>query len=651
MKNFLRALRMASKYWLSVTLAAVCSFAVAALWGANIGAFYPILEVTIRGKSMQQWVDEEIAKHASAMQAVEDQITESRQQIEAPATDSQQQAELTSGIQGLQIELAGHQAQHQSYAELKPWIDRFVPASPFHTIALIVVGLLASTMVKHVFLISNEVLVGRVALDISRTLRDRIFGQALGMDRASFASRGNASFVTLIVHTTDMLSTGLINALGAALREPLKIVACLVGASMICWRLLLLSVVVAPVVGVMLYFVTRSIKNVSRRTLDRATGFHEVMLEALANIQTVQAYRSEASEQRRFETATMQMRTFCLQFIFLSSLSKPIIEFLGIGMLGTTIIGGAYLVLNQETSMLGIPICDEPLSVSALLVFFGMLVGISDPLRKMSAVYSSVYAGTIAADAVFAVLDHSSQITDPVDPVELPRPHRNLQINQTSFTYNSSGQRVIDNISLDIPYGSTVAIIGSNGSGKSTLINLLCRFYDPTSGSISFDGVDYRDLRIDDVRSRFALVNQQTEMFNESVAYNIRYGNPQASDEDVERVSRAAHAHEFITTVLDEGYETRVGQNGNRLSGGQRQRIALARALLCDPEVLILDEATSQIDMQSEQLIRESLAVNRGQRTMIIITHREKLLELADVVYEVVEGRLVDRPHLRAQAA
>ena len=145
--------------------------------------------------------------------------------------------------------------------------------------------------------------------------------------------------------------------------------------------------------------------------------------------------------------------------------------------------------------------------------------------------------------------------------------------------------------------------------------------------------------------------SQQTELFNESVAYNIRYGNPAASDEDVERVSRAAHAHEFISTILEQGYETRVGQNGNRLSGGQRQRIALARALLCDPEVLILDEATSQIDMHSEQLIRESLAEHRGERTMIIITHREKLLELADVVYEVVAGKLVERPHLAARAA
>ncbi len=642
MKNFLRALRMASQHWLSVVLAAVCSFAVAALWGANIGAFYPILEVTIRGKSMQQWVNEELDKHAQAIRSIESTL-----QVQQPKADKASKHMQES----LQADLVTHRTQHEYYSKLKPWITNWVPSSPFQTITWIVVGLLVSTLVKHFFLISNEVLVGKVALDISRSLRNRIFEKSLSMDRASFATRGNASFVTLIVHTTDMLSVGLINALGAALREPLKVVACLIGAALICWRLLIMSVLVAPLVGILLYFVTRSLKRVSRRMLERATGFHEVLLEALSNIQTVQAYRREETEQQRFEAATLLMRRFNLRFLFLTSLSKPIIEFMGIGMLGTTIIGGAYLVLNEQTSLFGIRICEEPLSVSALLVFFGMLVGISDPLRKLSAVYSTVYAGTIAADAVFPVLDHASAIIDPIEPSELSRPHRKLQINQASFNYQNSGQRVINQVSLEIPFGSTVAIVGSNGSGKSTLINLLCRFYDPSSGSIAFDDIDYRDLRVDDVRSRFALVNQQTEMFNETVAYNIRYGNPQASDEEVERVARAAHAHEFITSVLDQGYQTKVGQNGNRLSGGQRQRIALARALLCDPEVLILDEATSQIDMQSEQLIRESLAEHRGERTMIIITHREKLLELADVVYEVVDGQLVERENLSSRAA
>ncbi len=655
MKNFLRALRMGTRYWLSVLLAAWCSFAVAALWGANIGAFFPILEVTIRGKSTQQWVDEELAKYQLSLQTFDAQIAEQSLLIEhaeqnKAAVDEVQVKQALDAREVLYGQRGVSQAQYDSYMRMKPWVEKYVPSSPFNTIALIVLALIVSTLVKHFFLIANEVLVARVAIDISRNLRNRVFARALTMDRASFGRQGNASFVTMIVHTTDMLSIGLINTMGAALREPLKVVACLVGAALICWRLLVLSVLIAPVVMILLIFLTRHLKWVSTRVLSQSTGFHEVLLESLNNIQTVQAYRREGAEQARFEAATLLLRRVCVKFQILTSLSKPIIEFLGIGMLGTTIIGGAYLVLNQETHLLGIPICNQPMSVSALLVFFGMLVGISDPLRKLSSVYTSIYAGTVAADAIFPLLDGTSAIADPEKPQSPPRPHQCLTINQVDFGYFAE-QTIIHDVTMRIPFGSTVAIVGSNGSGKSTLINLLCRFYDPQSGNIQFDGVDYKEMLVDDVRSRFALVNQQTELFNETVAYNIRYGNPDATDEDVELAARQSHAHEFISTVLEQGYQTRVGQNGNRLSGGQRQRIALARALLCDPEVLILDEATSQIDMHSEQLIRESLAERRGERTMIIITHREKLLELADYIFEVVDGRLVERPHLAVKAA
>ncbi|MCA9128916.1 MAG: ABC transporter ATP-binding protein [Planctomycetales bacterium] len=645
MHNFGRALKSATPFWPTLALAAFCSFAVAALWGANIGAFYPILEVTISGKSMHQWIDEEVAKADSAVQ--ESLIATARRQalfVQDPSNEANRQ-----GLAEAHLLLTAEQAKALGYHYAQPWIKR-LPSTPFDTIAMIVVVLMVSTLIKHFFLITNEVLVGRVALDISRNIRMQVFEKAMGLDRASYARYGTSGFTARITHTTEMLSRGLMNTLGAALREPLKVVACLIGAGIICWRLLLLSVVIAPVVGAMLYWVTKRLREVSRNQLARAEGYHAVMLESLGNINTVQAYRMETLEQGRFGDATMAMRNYGLKFIFYTSLSKPIIEFLGLGMLGTTIIGGAYLVLNNETTLLGIQISEEPLSKSALLVFFGMLVGISDPLRKLSAVYSSMYAGCIAADALYPMLDHSAAIADPESPVDVPTPHRMLKLQGVEFGYNPE-QPILKNVSLDIPFGSTVAIVGHNGSGKSTLIHLLSRFYDPNRGYLTLDDVDFRDMKVDDVRRRVALVNQHTELFNNTVAYNIRYGNPQASDEQVIWAAKQSHAHEFIMDSLEDGYETKVGQNGSKLSGGQRQRIALARALLCNPEILILDEATSQIDMHSEQLIRESLAEHRGERTMVIITHREKLLELADRVFEVVEGRLVEMPHLSRQAA
>jgi ATP-binding cassette, subfamily B, bacterial MsbA len=641
MHNFRRALKQAAPFWPSLALATFCSFAVAALWGANIGAFYPILEVTLKGKSMHEWVDEEIEKaHAKVKQA----------EAAIATVDAQLAIDEASGGDGsatklraaeMQRALMADQAALLGYQKSEPWVKWLVPADPFNTIALIVGVLMASTMVKHIFLILNEVLVGRVALDISRDIRRQVFAKAMGMDRLLYAKYGTSGFTTRITNTTERLSRGLMNTLGAALREPLKVVACLIGAAIICWRLLLLSVVVAPLVGWMLYYVTRKLRDVSKSELNRSEGYHAVMLESLGNINTVQAYQMEQTEEQRFGSATMMMRNYGLKFIFYTSLTKPIIEFLGLGMLGTTIVGGAYIVLNQQTSLLGIPICDEPLSNSALLVFFGFLVGVSDPLRKLSAVYSTIYAGAIAADDLYPMLDLDNAIQDAAEPRTVAKPHRMLQMKNLNFAYNPD-QPILKGIDLQIPFGSTVAIIGQNGCGKSTLINLLSRFFDPSSGIIGFDGVDYRDMRVDDVRSRIALVNQQTDLFNNTVAYNIRYGNMDATDEQVVHAAQVAHAHDFIVSSLEDGYETVVGQNGGRLSGGQRQRIALARSLLRDPEILILDEATSQIDMQSEQLIRESLAEHRGERTLIIITHREKLLELADRVFQMDDGVLTE---------
>lgn len=200
---------------------------------------------------------------------------------------------------------------------------------------------------------------------------------------------------------------------------------------------------------------------------------------------------------------------------------------------------------------------------------------------------------------------------------------------------------MLSDVSLDIPFGKTVALLGANGSGKSTLIQLLCRYYDPISGAIELDDIDLRELALNDIRQRITLVSQSTELFNRSVFENIQYGSPNATKEEVELAARLAHAHEFITNSLPEGYNTIVGQAGQKLSGGQRQRIALARAILRKPEILILDESTSQIDMASEIQIRETLQAMKGQMTILIITHREALIALADSVYTMQAGMLV----------
>ena len=290
--------------------------------------------------------------------------------------------------------------------------------------------------------------------------------------------------------------------------------------------------------------------------------------------------------------------------------------------------------------MLGIKISDRPLGLSALLIFYAMLLGASEPLRKLSDVLPTLQLSLAAADRLFAVIDEPLLIADPAQPLALPRPHRELALENVCFHY-SAKKPVLRKLNLCIPFGEVVGIVGANGCGKSTLANLIPRFYDPVVGAVMLGGIDLRKLSLRDLRQRIGIVSQQAHLFDGTVLENIRYGSPDASDEDVLAAARRAFADEFIRTHLAEGYQTRVGQGGAALSGGQRQRIALARAILRDPEILILDEPTSQIDLVSERLIHQSLERFARNRTAIIITHRLSLLALVSRILVMHEGQIV----------
>jgi ATP-binding cassette subfamily B protein/subfamily B ATP-binding cassette protein MsbA len=307
----------------------------------------------------------------------------------------------------------------------------------------------------------------------------------------------------------------------------------------------------------------------------------------------------------------------------------------------TALIGGAYLVLNQETHILGIKMCERPLSIPALLCFYGLLIGTSDPARKLADVFNSIQGGVAASDRIYSMLDRQPSVADPVDPQPLPRHHHHLVFEHVDFHYNPD-QPVLRDIDFRIPNGETLCIVGPNGCGKTTLIDLLPRFHDPISGSVKLDDVDLRHVRLRELRRVVGMVTQQTLLFDDTVYNNIRYGSVSATRDEVLAAAAKAHAHRFIEDKLDNGYDTVVGPGGNRLSGGQRQRIALARVILRDPEILILDEATSQIDIESEQQIHLALQDFVCDRTAIIITHRLSTLELADRILVLDKGRIAD---------
>jgi ATP-binding cassette, subfamily B, bacterial MsbA len=644
MKNFRRAVRESFQYFPAIVLATICSIGIAFLWGSNIGALYPVIDLTLKGESIQGWVQKSIDIHEAEKAAAKSELV-----LKTQNGNQSDDANARSAIRGLEHKIK--QAETAIYYRriALSYSQALLPRDPFQTICAIMGLLVVSTLVKHLLMLTNDLLLGYAASAIVRDLRRRVFAKALSMDRTTYQNHGTSGLLATITSAADSLAQGLMALFGVAIREPLRVVSCLIFASFISVKLLLLSAVLAPMLLLVVVFFNRTIRSISTSILGKNVGFHEILLEALNNIFTVQAFTMEKQENEKFEECTKDMRRISLKMIFYTGLSKPLTELIGVGMVAIAVCAGAYLVVNKQTHIGFLHIRDTPLSITDLLMFFGFLIGASDPLRKLSGVSIVIYGGAMASNMLYAVLDVPSNVTAAQSPEVLRGRGHRLSIQDLSFYYHQH-HPVLQDVNLDIGYGSTVAILGPNGSGKSTLIHLLCRFYDPTGGRICLGNVDIKRLSLHDLRSRIAIVSQSTELFNRTVLENIQYGSPEATQEQVYDAAKLAHAHRFITESLSEGYETVVGQGGQKLSGGQRQRIALARAILRKPEILILDESTSQIDMESELQIRETLQQMKGSMTIIIITHREALTALADEVYTIQNGRLIPSQYKLAAA-
>ncbi len=638
MRSFLRAVRMALKYKYSVAAAMACSLMVGILWGTNIGTLYPFIEVVFRGQSIQESLENKLTQAEKKSREVQATIDKLRDQVKEAPPDKRESLEGKIELQESML-TAEKKAAAQA-RKLQPTADKYLPNDPFLTLVVVVGAFAVGTFLKSMFLVGSMVLVAWVAQRVVFDLQNRFYRRTLQLDVATFDEDRASGLLTRFTHDIKILTGALTAVFGQAVREPLKMAACLAGAAFISWRLLLLSLLVTPIGIVMLRYLTKSIRRATRRSMDLMSEIYQRLSESFYGIVAVKAFTMEAHERDRFRDTTLDLLRKRQRVCVYLALVKPIAEIMAVGIISVAVLGGAFLVLHRETHLLGIKISDQPLTPTALMVFFGFLAGVADPARKLSGIYGTIFVGTVAAQRIFSLMDREPKVTDPSDPQPVPLPHRELAFENIAFWYRQS-EPVLEGIDLSIRFGERIALVGPNGCGKSTLAKLVPRFYDPQSGAVRLDGVDLRQFRIQDVRQQISLVTQDPWMFDDTVANNIRYGNLDASDDEVVEAARKAHAHSFVEE-LEDGYETIVGQRGNRLSGGQRQRIALARAILRDPAILILDEATSEIDLESEQLIHRVLAEFTRGRTTIMITHRLSTLNLADRIVVMERGKILD---------
>jgi len=485
----------------------------------------------------------------------------------------------------------------------------------------------------------NMLLVKRVSQGVVFRIQNRLFRNLIRSDLAAMESLGTGTLAHQVQHEAILVGSSVETIFGRLLREPLKAGTCLFGAAMVNWRLLILSLLVCPFAFWVLARIGKAIKESTNLALRDAAGLMDKLVESLTYVKTIKSYNMESAQRREVCRTTSMLYKQQLRITWYDALQRANNEVLGTGVVCLSLLAGGYLVLTGGTHIWGVKMANGPMTFNTLVLFYSLLLGTTDPLRKLGGVHLNIRMGAISADRLFVHLDRMRRVKSDSHPVEMPREPASLRYENVTFGYRED-QVVLDDISFDISAGQHIAIVGGNGCGKSTLIDLLPRFYDPRAGRILINEVPIDRYAIRDLRRYITVVSQQAALFDDTVARNIAYGAGRVSPEEIEAAADAAGALDFIND-LPGRFDCQIGEHGGKLSGGQRQRLALARAILRDSPMVILDEATSQVDPESERIIHQALEKFLRGRTAIMITHRESTLTMADRILVMESGKLV----------
>jgi subfamily B ATP-binding cassette protein MsbA len=541
-------------------------------------------------------------------------------------------AVLQSAVGGLIVPMFD-QAFHRSGEPARsPTIfnlQRLIPSTGFAAWRSVALLLIAFTLAKGVAEYFSTYLMARIGQESVLRLRQDLYSHLLRQSADFFERHRTNYLVSRLVSSAAAIEAAVTNTLRDMLREGFTLVAFLAASFYFSWRLTLGSLLIAPVIAWLTANFGKRLRNLSREAFEGNQRLVDTAQEGLANHPIVKAYRGEGREQGRFTKVARQIMRANLRSAKISGFVPPTIEMIGVVAVAVLLYFG-----RQEIAV-------GRMDTAQFLAFLFFLFSSYDPMRKLSRLQNAMEIALAAARHVWEVMDEHSQLPERTDAVALSALRGCVELREVSFNYANEEREVLRDVSLTIPAGNMVALVGESGGGKSTLTKLILRFHDPVSGSVVWDGTNLRDARLDSLRQHVALVTQETVLFNDTVRYNISYSRPDASDEDIERAARVAFAHEFIKE-LPEGYDTIVGERGIFLSGGQRQRLAIARAVLADASVLVLDEATSALDTESERYVQKALANLTRDRTTVVIAHRLSTVRRANRIVVIERGRIIE---------
>ncbi|MDE6399593.1 MAG: ABC transporter ATP-binding protein/permease [Muribaculaceae bacterium] len=502
------------------------------------------------------------------------------------------------------------------------------------TLALLSVMLIAGTFLKVITAYFSDWFIIPLRNGVVRDIRNRMYDKMLSLPIGFYTHERKGDIMSRVSGDVSEIEVSVASSIAALVKQPIMIIGCLSMMLLISWRLTVFVFILLPVAGWIMGTVGKKLKASSLHAQELLGTILSTTEETIGGLRIVKAFNAEKQMSSMFSSETKEFLDISNSIQRRYSLAHPMSEFLGTIAISIVLWFGGTLILDGTSSI------DAPGFIYYMVIFYSII----NPAKELSKTGYTIQKGLASLHRIDKILAADNPIKDSATPVELP-PHDgksgSITLRNVDFSYDGE-RKVIDNVSLEVKSGMTVALVGQSGSGKSTLVDLIPRFWDVDSGEVEVDGHNVKDYRVRELRSLMGNVNQEAILFNDTFFNNIAFGTPGATLEQVKEAARIANAYDFIMDTPD-GFDTMVGDRGCRLSGGQRQRISIARAVLKNPPILILDEATSALDTESERLVQEALERLMKNRTTVVIAHRLSTISNADLICVMQEGRIVER--------
>lgn len=542
---------------------------------------------------------------------------------------------LTDFDELLKSQILLSEARDSLNDQLKFWTNELIlRETAIESLRVLCYTLVGSFLIKNFFLYIKNIALTYIQFNLIKKLRAQLYAHLQSMSLSFFDKRQTGELSSIVINDVSNMRVAFGTSFHKLFVEPINIIVFITLLFIINVKLALLSIVIVPLTGVVVVIIGKSIRRRSKRTAEKIARIMGIMSENLNSIRIVKSFAMEAFETNRFEKEQEKHYVLDLRQAKLRLIASPITEMIGAFIAVILLwIGGHDVLVSKD------------MSSEDFIRFILILFSVLQPIRSLSNVSINLQKGFASADRVFEVLDTLPSIVSKPNAIKIQDVKNQITFKNVGFNYEGT-ENILKDISFSMGRGTVTALVGASGAGKSTIADLIPRFYDTVNGKIEIDGADIRDLDVNSLRKVMGIVSQETILFNDTIGANIKYGLQSVNDQQLKEAAKNANALDFILEQPN-GFETMIGEKGVRLSGGQRQRIAIARAILKNPSMLILDEATSSLDTESEYLVQKAIDNLMTDRTVLVIAHRLTTVENADTIVVMKDGQIVDvGPHV-----